>query len=107
MPLFLRLPFDIFEKSGRLVLWEIIFILELQFAETQGFHNKINQRQMRRTNLWLTSADSFFFCAQIYQFFDILPHNKYYVVFQGERGKTLFIMCQNRLTKLGGGSVKC
>ena len=36
VPLFTELPFYIFQKSGRLVLWEIIFILELQFAETQG-----------------------------------------------------------------------
>ena len=35
MPLFIRLLLYIFSKFGRLVLWEIIFILELQFAETQ------------------------------------------------------------------------
>jgi hypothetical protein len=35
VPLFLRLLLYIFSKFGRLVLWEIIFILELQFAETQ------------------------------------------------------------------------
>jgi hypothetical protein len=37
VPLFIRLLLYIFSRFGRLVLWEIIFILELQFAETQGF----------------------------------------------------------------------
>ena len=37
MPLFIRLLLYIFSRFGRLVLWEIIFILELQFAETQVF----------------------------------------------------------------------
>ena len=37
VPLFIRLLLYIFSKFGRLVLWEIIFILELQFAETQGY----------------------------------------------------------------------
>ena len=36
VPLFIRLLLYIFSKFGRLVLWEIIFILELQFAETQA-----------------------------------------------------------------------
>ena len=35
VPLFIRLLLYIFSRFGRLVLWEIIFILELQFAETQ------------------------------------------------------------------------
>jgi hypothetical protein len=36
VPLFIRLLPYFFSKFGRLVLWEIIFILELQFVETQG-----------------------------------------------------------------------
>ena len=39
MPLFIRLLLYIFSRFGRLVLWEIIFILELQFAETQENKN--------------------------------------------------------------------
>ena len=35
VPLFIKLLLYIFSKFGRLVLWEIIFIFELQFAETQ------------------------------------------------------------------------
>ena len=30
------------QKSGRLVLWEAMFILELHSAETQGFTNLDN-----------------------------------------------------------------
>ncbi len=42
MPLFIRLLLYIFSRFGRLVLWEIIFILELQFAETQDNKNLIH-----------------------------------------------------------------
>lgn len=41
VPLFAELPFYIFQKSGRLVLWEIISILELQFAETQDIYRLV------------------------------------------------------------------
>lgn len=35
VPLIMRLPFWIFQKIGRLVLWEAISFILLQFAETQ------------------------------------------------------------------------
>ena len=35
VPLFAGLPFKTFQKIGSLALWEAVFILELQFAETQ------------------------------------------------------------------------
>lgn len=35
MPLFTGLPFNTFQKIGRLALWTAVFISELQFAETQ------------------------------------------------------------------------
>ena len=40
MPLFTGLPFNTFQKIGRLALWETVFILKLQFAETQDISNK-------------------------------------------------------------------
>ena len=40
VPLFIRLLLYIFSRFGRLVLWEIIFILELQFAETQDWDGR-------------------------------------------------------------------
>ena len=38
VPLFLKLLFSTLQKFGRLVLWEVMFILELHSAETQELH---------------------------------------------------------------------
>ncbi|MBQ3584508.1 MAG: hypothetical protein IJA27_07320, partial [Lachnospiraceae bacterium] len=35
VPLFLRIAFLRVQKFGSLVLWEVIFIFKLQYAETQ------------------------------------------------------------------------
>ena len=42
------------QKSGRLVLWEAMFILELHSAETQGYHTDYQSIQNRLSTYYYT-----------------------------------------------------